>query len=206
MASSSSQRPSAPVTKRGQRTRQKVLDAAEQIFGTVGYERASIVEITRTAGVAQGTFYVYFPSKKAVFVELVWELNHRLRRSLREATEALVEPDRRELERTGAKTFLRFVKEHQNLYRIVRQAEFVDEQLYREYYEKLSAGYREGLARSMDAEEIRALDPDTTVWMLMGILDFLGMRYVLWNGEVPDDAVIDEMMTFVFHGLSREEP
>ena len=56
--------PSLPATSRGQRTRNKLLDAAEQVFGEQGYEKASIVEITRTAGVAQGTFYVYFESKK----------------------------------------------------------------------------------------------------------------------------------------------
>jgi AcrR family transcriptional regulator len=193
------------VTARGQRTRQKVLDAAEQIFGEVGYERASIVEITRSAGVAQGTFYVYFPSKKAVFVELVWELNTKLRRRLREASDALVDPDRFALERTGAITFLTFVRDHQNLYRIVRQAEFVDEPLYREYYEKLSAGYRAGLARAMDAGEIRALDPETTVYMLMGILDFLGMRFVLWDGQLPSDEILDDVMTFMRDGMRRRD-
>ena len=94
MSSSPSDRAPEPATARGQRTRGKVLAAAEAVFGEMGYERASIVEITRAAGVAQGTFYVYFPSKKAVFVELVWELNRKLRKSLRMATDALVTPDR----------------------------------------------------------------------------------------------------------------
>ncbi|MCA9710009.1 MAG: TetR/AcrR family transcriptional regulator, partial [Myxococcales bacterium] len=90
MTSSSHPRNGEPATTRGQRTRQRLLDAAENVFGGVGYGRASIVEITRTAGVAQGTFYVYFPSKKAIFVELVWELNRKLRRSLRLASDGLV--------------------------------------------------------------------------------------------------------------------
>ncbi len=207
MSSSSPPRPSEPVTARGQRTRQKVLDAAEQVFGAVGYERASIVEITRTAGVAQGTFYVYFSSKKIVFVELVWELNRKLRRSLRAASDALVEPTRFDLERTGMVTFLRFVQEHKNLYRIVRQAEFVDEELYREYYRQLSAGYRAGLARAMDADELRRLDPEVTVYMLMGILDFIGMRWPLWEGAMPPDAVIEDAMRFISDGLRpRQDP
>jgi len=201
MAASDKPRHLAPVTARGQRTRQRVIDAAEQVFGTVGYERASIVEITRTANVAQGTFYVYFPSKKAVFVELVWELNKKLRKRLREATDSLVDPDRFEIERTGAVAFLHFVRDHQNLYRIVRQAEFVDDELHRKYYEKLAAGYRAGLERAMDAGEIRKLDPDTMVYMLMGILDFLGMRFVLWDGNVPSEAIIDDILTFIRDGM-----
>ncbi len=194
-----------PATPRGQRTRQKLLDAAEAVFGELGYERASIVEITRAAGVAQGTFYVYFPGKKAVFVELVWELNKKLRRSLRTASEALVDPDRFELERSGALTFLRFVQEHKSLYRIVRQAEFVDEALFREYYRVLSAGYRESLERSMDTGEIRRFDPEALVYMMMGIMDFLGMRWVLWEDRLPPDAVIDDMLRLIEGGLRRRD-
>lgn len=172
----------------------------------MGYERASIVEITRDAGVAQGTFYVYFPSKKAVFEELVWELNHKLRRRLREASDALVDPTRWDLERTGAITFLEFVKEHRNLYRIVRQAEFVDEDLYRRYYAKLSAGYRAGLEASMAAGELRRLDADALVYALMGILDFLGMRFVLWEGELPSDEQLENVLSVVRDGMRPREP
>ena len=197
MSAPSSDPPSKPLTARGRRTRQKILAAAERIFGELGYERASIVEITRDAGVAQGTFYVYFPSKKAVFEELVWELNHLLRRRLREASDALVDPDRWDLERVGARTFLRFVKDHRNLYRIVRQAEFVDEDLFRRYYEKLSAGYRAGLVASMERGEIRRFDPDLLVYSLMGILDFLGMRYVLWEGELPSDEALEDALVLI---------
>ncbi|MCX4244968.1 TetR/AcrR family transcriptional regulator [Paraliomyxa miuraensis] len=205
MSSSSSAPATGPATARGQRTRNKLLAAAETVFGDMGYERASIVEITRAAGVAQGTFYVYFPSKKAVFVELVWELNRKLRRSLRAATDALVDPDRFELERVGALTFLRFVQEHKDLYRIVRQAEFVDEELFREYYRELSAGYRRGLEQSMDKGEIRRFDPEALVYMLMGILDFVGMRWVLWENELPSEAVIEDMVRFIRDGLRRRE-
>src|SRR5690606_26101889 len=135
----------------------------------------------------------------------VWELNRKLRRSLRMATDALVSPDRFELERVGALTFLRFVQEHKNLYRIVRQAEFVDEALYREYYRELSTGYRRGLEQSMDEGEIRRFDPDALVYMLMGILDFVGMRWVLWEGQLPPEAVLDDMLRFVRDGLRRRE-
>lgn len=203
---SSSNAPAEPATARGQRTRQKILDAAEAVFGRLGYERASIVEITRSAGVAQGTFYVYFRSKKAVFVELVWELNRKLRASLRQATNALVDPDRMQLERTGAITYLRFVQEHRNLYRIVRQAEFVDEALYREYYHQLSTGYRRGLQEAMERGEIRRLDPEGLVYMLMGILDFVGMRWVLWEGTLPSDEVLDDMLTFIRDGMRPPTP
>ena len=55
-------------------------------FGELGYHDASIVKITEAAGVAQGTFYLYFDSKKAVFDELVRDLNQRVRHAMKEGS------------------------------------------------------------------------------------------------------------------------
>ena len=52
-----------PKTKRGRRTREKLLHAAEAEFGESGFADTSIASITQRAGVALGTFYVYFESK-----------------------------------------------------------------------------------------------------------------------------------------------
>lgn len=191
--------PRGRSTARGERTRQRLLDSAEAVFGELGYERASIVEITRRAGVAQGTFYLYFADKKAIFVELVEELSHRLRRQIAVAITGLA--DRLEIERVGIETFLDFVHRHRNLYRIVRQAEFVDETVFRWYYRRLADGYVRGLARAMDEGQIRRLDPECLAYCLMGIADFLGMRWVLWEGVRPSGEVIDTMLAFIRHGI-----
>ena len=42
----------APPTAKGRATRQAILAAAEEVFGELSYDRASISEITRRAGVA----------------------------------------------------------------------------------------------------------------------------------------------------------
>ena len=75
-----------PRTARGNRTRAKILAAAEQVFAEVGYHDASIVKITEAAGVGQGTFYLYFESKIDVFDELVDDLNRRVRHAMIEAS------------------------------------------------------------------------------------------------------------------------
>ncbi|MDG0866703.1 TetR/AcrR family transcriptional regulator [Candidatus Lucifugimonas marina] len=50
--------------------RKQILDAARGVFGEKGYESATVSDIVKRAGVAQGTFYLYFDSKKSVVVEL----------------------------------------------------------------------------------------------------------------------------------------
>src|SRR5712692_1257284 len=102
-----------PVAARGQRTRQRILDGAEQVFGERGYHGAGIAEITQRAEVALGTFYLYFPDKHAVFADLVRELNHRLRKEIQ--TRIAKVDDRVEQEVLGFETFFEFVSRHRNL-------------------------------------------------------------------------------------------
>lgn len=51
--------------------RQHILAAARDIFAKRGYHEATIDDIVAEAGVARGTFYLYFEDKRAVFAELI---------------------------------------------------------------------------------------------------------------------------------------
>ena len=50
--------------------RAQLLRAARKVFRAKGFDGASVSEIVREAGVAQGTFYLYFPSKRDAAVSL----------------------------------------------------------------------------------------------------------------------------------------
>ena len=54
--------------------RAAVLEAARTRFADEGYHATSIDDIIETAGIARGTFYLYFESKRAIFDELLDEL------------------------------------------------------------------------------------------------------------------------------------
>lgn len=56
--------------------RTELLTAARTVFAKKGYEEATISEIVGRAGVAQGTFYLYFPGKESLagaFAEVLSE-------------------------------------------------------------------------------------------------------------------------------------
>ena len=177
-----------PLSKRGARTRRRLLEAAEAVFAELGYHEASIVKITEAAGVGQGTFYLYFASKKDVFDELVVDLNHRVRQAMTEA--ASQGKTRAEMERLGFAGYFRFVAEHPALYRIIRQAEFVSPESLQLHYERLTSGYVAGLRQAMEAGEIAEGDPELLAWALMGIGELVGMRWILWAGrnELPPEV------------------
>jgi AcrR family transcriptional regulator len=176
-----------PVTARGQRTRQKILDAAEQVFGELGYHQAGIAEITQRADVALGTFYLYFPDKHAVFADLVRALNYRLRKEIQIAIADV--DDRVDREVIGFETFFRFVGRHRNLYLTMAQAQAVAPELYRWHYETLARGYIRGLRDAQAKGQIAGdIDPSTTAYALMGMAEALGMRWMLWDNRAPTGA------------------
>jgi AcrR family transcriptional regulator len=182
------------LTARGERTRQKLLESAERIFAELGYHDASIVKITEAAGVGQGTFYLYFESKKAIFDEVVLDLNSRVRHAMTEAADKGATRAEREL--LGFAAFFRFTAEHPALYRIIRQAEFVSPETLHEHYERLMRPYAAGLEQAMAAGEVAEGNPEVLAWSLMGIGELVGMRWILWNGE-------REMPEHVFDELAR---
>lgn len=61
---------SALLTERGARTREKVLVAAREVFEERGFPDTRVAHIADRAQVAYGSFYTYFPSKEAVFLEV----------------------------------------------------------------------------------------------------------------------------------------
>src|SRR5512143_3842467 len=54
--------------------REQVLQCAQRVFSRKGYHAAGVADIIAEAGVARGTFYLYFESKRAIFDELLGRL------------------------------------------------------------------------------------------------------------------------------------
>ena len=177
----------APRTARGERTLRKILDAAREEFGERGFSESSIVGITQRAGVALGTFYTYFDSKEALFQELVRDMSAQVRDQVApvlKESPSVIEGEGRALE-----TFLRFAREHRDVYRIIDEAEFVDPAAYREHYEttaeriaaRLIAGREDGeISRDYSDAELEIL-----AWALMGANVFLGLRFAVWASSDP---------------------
>ncbi|RME28852.1 MAG: TetR/AcrR family transcriptional regulator [Deltaproteobacteria bacterium] len=57
-----------------ERRRAHLLKSALEVFGEKGYHAATVSDIIKRAGVARGTFYLYFGSKRAVFDQLLDDL------------------------------------------------------------------------------------------------------------------------------------
>ena len=192
-----------PKTKRGERTRQKILDAAEREIGVKGFAEASIATITAEAAVAQGTFYLYFHSKEDVLRELVLRMGRKLRRHL---TLAIVGAEGRlDAERRGLHAFLAFVRDNPNLYRVVAESQFVDAAVHRRYYVDLAASYAASLAAAVGRGELAPGHAEVRAWALMGVADMVGRRFAIWDETTDLFPIAEAAYDFIAHGMGPDE-
>ena len=72
------ERPVGPRSRKGARTRSRLLEAAKEIFEENGFLEARISDIAERAGLSHGSFYHYFESKEEIFREVAKEQENQL--------------------------------------------------------------------------------------------------------------------------------
>jgi len=161
-----------------------------------------VAGICARAGIATGSFYAHFGSKAEIFAAVVRQINADLRMAMRAAIEQAGD-GQRERERAAFRAFFDMLSERPWLDRIVRESEFVDPGLFREYYEHLARGYARGVRQAqLDREVDARYDPEVVAYIYTGIGNFIGMRWADWTagGRVPED-VLDDVLELLRRGL-----
>ncbi|MGH3200416.1 MAG: TetR/AcrR family transcriptional regulator [Streptosporangiaceae bacterium] len=186
---------------------QSLLTAAEELFGERSYHRTTIADICAGAGMATGSFYSYFGSKAEIFAAVVRTINTDLRRAMKTALES-TDGGQRARERASFRAYFDMLSQRPWIDRIVRESEFIDPDLFREYYEHLTRGYARGVRAAQMAREVDArYDPEVIAFAYTGVGNFVGMRWAEWTagGQVPED-VLDDVLELLGRGLAPRDP
>lgn len=96
--------------RKGARTQAQLIEATIQVLGRVGYEAASVVEITKAAKVSNATFYLYFKNKEQVIDVAIFQVADELMRRIREEELSIADPVERAVH--GIRLFLARVLEN----------------------------------------------------------------------------------------------
>ncbi|MBU0926184.1 MAG: TetR/AcrR family transcriptional regulator [Spirochaetes bacterium] len=192
-----------PKTRRGEETQEKILRAAEECFAAKGYFQTVIADITRGADIAPGTFYIYFEDKLSVFRYLMSELSRKLRSRLHVALEGCA--TRLEIEERGAREFFKFVAEHTGLFRIIWDAQFVDQDAFKAYYEGFATAYARRLGEARDAGSVRDMDLTALSYSLIGIVNFVALKYTVFDGGSVPESAIRAVVTLLSEGAIVDE-
>ncbi|MDR3414252.1 MAG: TetR/AcrR family transcriptional regulator [Formivibrio sp.] len=126
--------------------RQAIMDVATEVFREHGFEQASMSEITARVGGSKATLYSYFPSKEALFVEVM----HRCAKAHMEGVFAGLDPakDVRTTLQTFGEKFVTFISEAKliSVLRVV-YSEAGRTDVGRQFYER---GPKEGMRKFAD--------------------------------------------------------
>ncbi|MFA6800969.1 MAG: TetR/AcrR family transcriptional regulator [Acholeplasmataceae bacterium] len=191
-----------PKRKDGQKTFDQIIETAKKIFSKKGYLATSINEIIEKSGIATGTFYLYFDDKFALYSFILSNYHKSIRKNINDAIKNV--HTRYDKERLGLKAFLKFAWDDPLAYRIIWESMFVDNKLFKEYYQSFSSNYIRQLIHSVDNGEVRDdVDLETLSYKLMGISNFVGIQ-VMFRETLTDqnlDFIVEETMKVLKAGM-----
>lgn len=189
--------------------RARILDAATQVFAARGFERATIREIARVAGIADGTIYNYFANKPALLLALLDRLNETEQRESHFADGATADMSSF-LRGYLAQRFATLTHSGFDILQVLLSEMLVNPELRDRYYREVIAPtfvVGEGALRQRAAQgALRPLDPVLTSRVLAGMV--LGLLLVRLLGDTPLqerwDEVPDVLATLILEGLLPE--
>jgi AcrR family transcriptional regulator len=187
--------------------RQEILNAARDVFARRGYHAAKIDEIVATAGIARGTFYLYFDDKRAIFEEIV-------DRTITRLGMAIVRVDLRPSAGTVAEQVC------ENIRRIVRilledrattkillsDALGVDPAFDRKLlslYDEMSTLLGTSLKDGQELGIVGQGDVRLMSWLMMGALKEVMFQIVHRGAEYDEDKLVDGIFDFFKTGSLR---
>lgn len=190
--------------ERAGEARETIFRAAAQVVGKHGYADASINRITEAAGIAQGTFYLYFESRQVLFDELLPHVGEDMLHFIRDRVKGA--KDVLDMEEKGFRAFFEYLKENPGFFRILNEAEVAAPVAYKTHFKLLTDHYVESLERALKSGEISRFDRselETLAYVFMSARSYLYLRYVKGSTESTSlpEKVIQTYMKLVRGGL-----
>ena len=165
-------------------TRERILEAAAQVFAESGYHGASVDDIATASGGSKGGIYFHFPGKREIFFALVNRFADRLLSDARES----IESTQSGAHKAGAviESTLETFASHAKLAKVllasgVGLGPAFDESLLR-LHDRFAGLIRERLDAAVEDGSIPALDTTLASYAWMGALNEIILRW-LYTGE-----------------------
>jgi len=186
------------------------LHQARKVFADKGYHRTSISEIVSRCGVAQGTFYLYFGSKRDVFEALLDEFTAAVYRAffIPGAEDVKTKEQVRQRLTQASQSALKMLAGNKDLAKIFlvetvpREPGF--EEKVASFYNRLVADTAANLELWMDRGLLRHADPAVIANCVIAMTERLTLQWM--NGALPGDfkEIADQIVKFELHGIMAD--
>ena len=192
--------------ERAARTREQLVLSAAHLVGEHGYRDTSVQRITANAGVAQGTFYLYFSSRQALFDVLLPHFGLQMLEAVRTRTAGA--SGFLKIEEIGVRAVLDYLTEHPWFWRLLNEAAAEAPVAWARHHEEVIRRYLKFLKRAQaDGELVSYAETEleTLAQLLVAARDYIYRCQLIQHrpGKPIPDSVIRTYRQFIEHGLGR---
>jgi AcrR family transcriptional regulator len=193
------------IKKTAEERRQDILEAALKVFSENGYKGSTTAEIAREAGVAEGTIFRHFVTKKELLTAV---LEPKIVEGLITLDKEHRESSPKDFFRCFLRNRLEMIRENAGLFRLM----FAEAQYHSEVREALFSGilgpgmgvikpwYDKGISRG----DFKPLPFIPTIRSFMGMVMFYGVFGYVFPNLSPEESLeeaADNIYELFLHGL-----
>lgn len=192
--------------ERAQLKRLPIFDAAITVFSEKGFEKATVDEVAERAGIAKGTIYYNYGSKKNLFLSLIEEGIERLetavkkeiarRNNVRAKLEALIAVQ------------LQFFDDYKNFCKVLLSEVWGPDTRWEEKAERIRSGYLSTIKDLIEAGKDeglikKELDTDTTSSALFGMIGIAALERFLFGKDYSYEDIFSTLKMIFFSGIEK---
>jgi AcrR family transcriptional regulator len=186
----------------------ELVAAAREVFSEKGYHAATVDDITRAAGVAKGTFYLYFDEKREIYYELVRTfLQHVKDIGASVARQVHTAPEFYARCEQAAGQLVRVFVEHRGLARLAyRESMGLDaelERMLREFYRDLARVEADNIRVGIELGLFRPVDPQLCAYAHIGMVERVALALLAEPSPPDPKHVVRELLSIALDGLRR---
>jgi AcrR family transcriptional regulator len=188
--------------RRRERTRGELLAAAKRLLATKGFHGTKIAAIAAAADVGTGTFYLHFPTKDALFSELVRETAIRAKEEMDRAKAPYSDP--RDQARVAIETFFRYADSNRDVFAILFGHSPHFDALLREVHQLFIADIEENHARGVAAGVFKPFPPAIVAQATVGMLSQV-VSWWLEHEDIPVEEITNTISRLLMDGNAAKE-
>lgn len=169
--------------------KEAIIQAANDVFMTTGFEKSTVQEIAQKAGVGKGTIYEYFESKEALFVHMIQsEVIYIFDNFKRSFTKAHTMD---ELIDSYIESSLKLIEKHTNkvhlLFDDLAKVSIELQEWFIEKKQEVMSELTSAIEQFIQKGDLRRLNAEVAAWMILDIIR-LGFFYKMFSEQADIDV------------------
>lgn len=195
-----------PKNKRGERTRQQLLDSATRAFVINGYVDCAVEDIIQEAQISRGTFYAHFKSKKAIFAAIIERsIESRLTSTDVSSVDVPLVRDRIE---ASVRKFLDSFNKTKGLSLVIEQAAFHDPS-FRQIRLIIRDSFARRIAKGIRSQQARGIadpqiDPAEAGLAIVSMMTYYAQTELGWRDRRPSEEMVELLTHFWAQGIGLD--